>query len=306
MALDYNELDAHVRDKYIPVLQDQYYYSTPLTALLMAKSKVTYDSGKQIDQPVLYGELPSGWYNGLDTFDISSVEESTLAKFDWKQFYVNVTIDGTTLLKVEGSEKVLSIIETKMENASKTFNKQLNESMFVDGGAKALETLGDGINTTGTYGEINKATNSWWQGNVNSTGGAFSMDMLQTEYGNCSDGQIHPDLILTTQAIYNKIWARVQPVQRGNLDNTPGIAGIGFTGINFNQATIVVDNYCPSGHIYLLNSDFWKMIVHSKRDMYWTDKKVPLNQDAYVRQLLWAGALFTVAPRWNGQITNVT
>jgi hypothetical protein len=209
MALDYNEVDAHVREKYIPVLQDQYYKSTPLMALLMAKSKITYNSGARIDQPVLYGELPSGWYSGLDTFDISTVEETTLAKFDWKQFYVDVTIDGTTELKVEGDEKILSIIETKMENASKTFQKQLNESMFVDQGAKALLTLTDGINTTGTYGDINKATYSWWQGNVNSTGGAFSMDMLQTEYGNCSDGQVHPDLIITTQDIYNKIWARV-------------------------------------------------------------------------------------------------
>jgi len=209
MALDFNEIDTHVRDKYIPVLQDQYYLSTPLMALLMAKSKVTYDSGKQIDQPVLYGELPSGWYTGLDTFDISTVEETTLAKFDWKQFYTNVTIDGTTILKVEGSEKVLSIVETKMENAGKTFNKRLNESMFEDKGTKALLTLADGINTTGTYGEINKATYDWWQGNVNSTGGAFSMDMLQTAYGDSSDGQIHPDLIITTQAIFNKIWARV-------------------------------------------------------------------------------------------------
>jgi len=306
MALTYDELDAHVRDKYIPVLQDQYYKATPLTALLMAKSKVVYDSGKQIDQPVLYGELPSGWYEGLDTFNIATVENTTLAKFDWKQFYVDVTIDGTTLLKIEGSEKILSIVETKMENASKTFQKQLNESMYTDQGSKALETIGAGIAETGTYGEISKDTYDWWQGKVNSTGGAFSMDMLQTQYGECSDGQAHPDLIITTQAIYNKIWARVQPVQRGNLDNTPGIAGIGFTGINFNQATIVVDNYCPEGYIYLLNTDFWKMVVHRKRDMYWTDKKVPLNQDALVRQLLWAGALFTVAPRWSGMITGVT
>lgn len=306
MALTYNELDAHVREKYIPVLQDQFYYSTPLMAQLMSKSKVVFNSGAKIDIPVLYGDLPNGWYTGLDTFDISSVETTTLAKFDWKQMYVDVTLDGTTILKVEGDEKVLSIVETKMENAGKTFSRAFSQALYADQGDKAILPLTDAIATSGTYGEINKATYSWWQGNVNTTGGAFDMDMLQGMYGDCCDGAIQPDLIITTQDIYDKIWLRVQPQQRGNLDNTPGLANIGFSGIKFNNATIVVDSYCNSGYIYVLNTNFWKMVVHQKRNMYWTDKKVPLDQDAWVRQLLWAGALCCSAPRWQGYISNVS
>jgi hypothetical protein len=84
MALTYDEIDAHVRDKYIPVLQDQFYYSFPLMVQLMSKARVVYDSGDKISQPVLYGDLPHGWYSGLDTFDISQVETTTLAKFAWK------------------------------------------------------------------------------------------------------------------------------------------------------------------------------------------------------------------------------
>jgi len=306
MELTYNELDAHVRDKYIPVLMDEFYYSTPLMAQLMNKNKVIYDSGQKIDIPVLYGDLPNGWYEGLDTFDISMVETTTLAKFDWKQLYVDVTLDGTTELKIEGDEKILSIIETKMENASKTFSRAFSQALYADQGAKAILPLTDAIATTGTYGEIDKATYSWWQGNVNTTGGAFDMDMLQGIYGDCCDGAVQPDLIVTTQDIYDKIWLRCQPQQRGNLDNTPGLANIGFSGIKFNAATIVVDSYCNAGYIYVLNTNFWKLIVHKKRNMYWTDKKFPLNQDAWVRQLLWAGALACSAPRWQGYISSVS
>ena len=306
MALTYNELDAHVRDKYIPVLMDQFYSSTPMMATLMSKAKVVYDSGQKIDIPVLYGDLPNGWYEGLDTFDISQVETTTLAKFDWKQLYVDVTLDGTTILKIEGDEKILSIVATKMENAAKTFSRAFSQAIFADQGAKAILPLTDAMATTGTYGEIDKSTYSWWQGNVNTTGGAFDMDMLQSMYGDCSDGAIQPDLIVTTQDIYDKIWLRVQPQQRGNLDNSPGLAKIGFSGISFNKATIVVDSHCNSGYIYVLNTDFWKQVVHKKRNMFWTEKKVPLNQDAWVRQLLWAGALCCSAPRWNGYISNVS
>lgn len=306
MALTYDELDAHVRDKYIPVLQDQFYCSTPLFAQLMAKDLVTYDSGKQIDQPVLYGDLPSGWYQGLDTFDISSRETTTLAKFDWKLMYVDVTIDGETELKIEGDEKILSIVSTKMDNASKTFHRRMEMATFESQGTKAIVPLTTALATTGDYGEISKTNYSWWRANTDTTGGAFSMDMLQSMYGSCSDGPLQPDLIITTQAVYDKIWARVQPVQRANLENTPGLAKVGFSGISFNKATIVVSKYCPTGYIFVLNTDFWKLVVHRKRNMYWTPPKIPLNQDAFVRQLLWAGALFCIGPRWNGYISSVT
>jgi hypothetical protein len=172
-----------------------------------------------------------------------------------------------------------------MENASKTFSRAFSQALYDDQGSKAILPLTDAIAESGTYGEINKATYSWWQGNVNTTGGAFDMDMLQGIYGDCCDGAVQPDLIVTTQDIYDKIWLRVQPTQRGNLDNTPGLANIGFSGIKFNNATIVVDSYCNSGYIYVLNTDFWRLVVHKKRNMYWTDKKVPINQDALIISL---------------------
>ena len=307
MALSYDELDAHVQDKYIPILQDQFYYSFPLITRLMSKSKVIYDSGQKIVQPVLYGDLNAGWYTGLDQFDISTKETTTVAKFDWCQMYVNVTLDGTTELKVEGDEKILSIVATKMDNAQKTFSKKMEQAIFaVATGANAIECLVAAIATTGTYGEIAKGDYSWWRGQVNSTGGAFSMSMLQAIYGDCSDGNVQPDLIITTQDIYDKIWARTQPSQRGDLTNGPDLAKVGFTGISFNKATIVVDNYCPSGYIFVLNTNFWKMVVHRRRNMYWSPPKVPLDQDAWVRQLFWAGALVCQAPRYNGYISSVS
>uniref|UniRef100_A0A6M3KSI7 Putative capsid protein n=1 Tax=viral metagenome TaxID=1070528 RepID=A0A6M3KSI7_9ZZZZ len=287
---------------------DQFYYSFPLVTRLMSKNKVVFDSGPKIDVPILYGDLNSGWYSGLDQFDISTKATTTLAKFDWKQLWVNVTLDGETELKVEGDEKILSIIATKMDNAQKTFTKDLESALYATSwtNTKAIAPLISAISITGIYGEINKADYSWWQGKVDSTGGAFSMSMLQAIYGDCSDGAIQPDLIVTTQNIYDKIWARCQPSQRGDMTNAPDLARVGFTGISFNKATILVDNYVPSGYMYVLNTDFWKLVVHRKRNMYWTPPKVPLDQDAWIRQLLWAGAMVCTAPRYNGYISSVS
>jgi hypothetical protein len=308
MALTYDELDAHVRDKYVPILQDQLYYSNPVLAQLTSKSKVVYDSGAHIRQPVLYGEENAGWYRGLDEFNIATKQTTTLAVFNWALFYVNITIDGETLLKVEGDEKVLSILGTKMDNAGKTFGKQMEAAFYADQGVKAIRPFTEALAGSGTtYAEISKTDNAWWRGGyTNTTGGAFSMSMLETGYSTLTDGPVNPDLIITTPAIYDKIWLRVQPAQRGNLENAPGIAKVGYTGISFNKATVLISKYCPAGYIFLLNTDYWKFVIHRKRNMTWTEPKVPLNQDAYVRQLLWAGALCCVAPRWSGYISNVS
>lgn len=309
MALTYDEIDAHVRKKFIPTLVDQFYFSFPMFVRLASKSNIQFNSGKNIAIPLLYGDLPGGSYSGLDTFDVSKRETTTHAEWNWKLYYVDVTMDGETELKVEGDEKILSLVKTKMQNAGLTMRKMMTQGLFATSAGnsgKDINTLIEGIATTGTYGAIDKATYSWWQGSVNTTGGTTTLDMLQTRYADCSDGAIQPDLIITTDTIYNKIWARVQPAQRYLTDAHADVRAAGFTGINFNQAAIVVDKYCPSGYMFMLNTDYWKFITHSKRNFKWTSPKVPIDQDAYVRQLLWAGNCVCVAPRWQAYISSMT
>lgn len=258
----------------------------------------------------MYGDLPGGSYSGLDTFDISTRQTTTLAKWDWKQYYVDVTIDGNTMLRAKGTEKVLDIVESKMTNASKTVKKLLTQDVFGDGtgnSGKAIDGLLNGIATTGTYGGIAKGTYDWWQGQYDSTGGSFTLNMVQTQCGETTDGSTKPDVIITTQSIWNKFWARVQPAQRYiSSKRNADLAQIGFSGIEFNDAVVLADKYCPAGYIFILNTDYWKLVVHRDRDMSWTPPKVPLDQDAYVRQVLWAGNLVCQAPRWQGMISSVT
>jgi len=84
MALTFSQLDAHVRAKYIPVLVDNVFVGNPILTKLLAKNKITYDSGSEIRVPILYGKKKGGSYSGLDRFDINPVQTRNVAKFDWK------------------------------------------------------------------------------------------------------------------------------------------------------------------------------------------------------------------------------
>lgn len=312
MALTYEDLDAAVMKKFLPKAIEQIFIGNPILTKLLAKGQVIFDGGLKIAQPIIYGKLASGSYKGLDTFDISYKQTQTYAEWDWKNHYCNVTIPGDDLAKTEGDSKIIGLLASKMETATLTAHDDFATFFFGDGtgnGGKDFDGLLNGVDN-GTlydsYGGISRATNTWWKAQLDSTGGATTIDAINSMIGSCTIAQKKPDLAFTTQAIYDKIWARIQPQQRF-LDSKSQLAQVGFTGINFNgHCEIIVDNHCPSGYIFFMNTDYWKLILNRKRNFYWTPEKTPVDADAYVRQLLTMGNLLTVQPRVQGQLSGLT
>jgi hypothetical protein len=95
----------------------------------------------------------------------------------------------------------------------------------------------------------------------------------------------------------------VQPSQRYPVG--PGfdaLAKIGFDAININGAAVVVDAHSPAGYVWGLNTRYVKLVMHEKRDFHFTGFKVPINQDAIVGQILWAGNLVVTSPRLQFQM----
>ena len=290
----------------------QIFIGNAILTKLMAKSQIVFDSGLKIAQPVVYGKLASGSYWGMDPFDISYKETQTYAEWSWKGHWVNVTIPQTDLAITEGDEKIIGLLASKMETATMTAHDDLATMFFSDGtgnGSKDLDGLLNGIDSGtlyATYGGISRTTNGWWKAQLDSTGGAVTIDAVNTMLGSCTIAQKKPDLCFTTQTLYDKLWARVQPQQRF-LDSKSALAQVGFTGINFNgHCEIIVDNHCPAGYMFFLNTDYWKLVLNRKRNFYWTNEKTPPDADAYVRQMLTLGNLICNQPRVQGQLNGLS
>ena len=206
MALDFAQIDAHVQHKYIPVLVDNVFTGNPLLTKLMSKNKVVYDSGQTIRSPILYGKKKGGAYSGLDRFDINPVKTRNLASFDWKSLYVNVTIVGDDIDKIEGTEKILGLVENEVKEAELKMKDMLSEQMFGDGtgtSSKELDGLKNAIDDTthaAEYGGIapadlgSNSTNRIWQSVVSGTGGAVTLSRVKGLMGDATYGTEVPDL----------------------------------------------------------------------------------------------------------------
>jgi hypothetical protein len=297
---------------------DQVFIASPLFARLRAKNQIVIDSGREIILPFIFDKLTSGSYEYADTFDVSYKKTDDYMKFDWKGAWVNITIDNWTLALNNGVEGVIPLLEAKMQNAEMTLIDTLSSWTMTDPtDPKAFDGLWNGVddgNTYATYGNIARtagfsygttgyqALNSY----IDSTGGNITLDRLRYAMGKTTVGNKTVDLILCRQNIYDQIWARVQPSQRFLGDRSNDLVNVGFKGIDFDGAAIMVDNHLPSGTVYGLNTDFIKMFLNKDRNFYFSDWQRPINSDQRVAQILVIGNLMVQAPRLNFKFTGLT
>jgi hypothetical protein len=280
----------------IPQVVDNLYLSTPVFKILDMEERITADGGTRIEQPFIYDRPPGGSYRGMDTLDITRRKTKSLLQFEWKQYYAAVTIDGLTRLKTSGERAVVDLVDVELQGAELALKQDLGIDLYLDGTGnnnKALDGFDIAIATTGTYGGINRtvdAEGTAIRGQVDTTGGPFTLQALQSMWGAATFGPEHPSLLATTQAIFDAAWARLQPQQRfpqGAVAEE--LAKAGFSVIMFNGVPLTVDQAVAAGTLYGLNTKFIKLIAHQQRaDLEVEGPLTPTMQDARTWRLLWA------------------
>lgn len=288
--------------KYRPQLTDNIFVELPLLYWLKESGKIRQvDGGEQIVEPLLYAQnTTAASYAGYDSIDITPQEGITAAVYDWKQFAVTVAISGIEEAKNSGETAVINLLKSKIEQAEMSAADKLNEQLHGLGtgnGSKDFAGLQQYIPTdptTGTVGGINRATagNEFWRPSVNTAGAdtALTIPDMSTRYNNVSrgGGKDHPDWILTTQALWEKYEALLQPALRYADAKT---ADAGFQNLLYRSTPVVWDSDCTAGWMYFLNSKYINLVVHSKKWFKPTEFQTPIGQDAKYSHLYSYGNL---------------
>lgn len=295
-----------------PKLVDNVFKSAPLWGILKKKNAIKTRGGKEIWENFIYAGFNSGSYGRGDEFNTEVTDFSTVMRFKWKHVYTPCNLDVIDVELNDSPEQVFDLVDAALNNAELSLINELGEQVFGDGtgnAGKDLDGLAIACSQTGTYGGITRTTTDGDPGKAiraaveNTTGGVLSLSQINQDFGSCVVGQMAPDMILTTQNLWNRIWDRSQPSER----NQPGqIRDIGFRTVNINGAEVVVDSHCPAGAYYILNTDTWVLHVHPKNDFRFRGFMEPTNQQRQIGQLLFWGNLVCVGPRYNGRTLNVT
>lgn len=294
-----NVVTSIARRYILPEVTDNIYNSNPLFFRLNQANKRIVRGGTQIEVPLMYQRFAAGGaYSGLDLLDITPSDTVRNAAFDWRQYYVPVTVDGLTLIKTDSPEAIADFIRLYFAQAEMELGELLGDGVFSDGttNTKKIDGLKGAVDDNTvltTYGGLSRNTYTWWKSTVD-TSNTLTLTELQTTFGTVTKGGRHPTLIVSTQANYNRFW--VLNVAKENFYVQPvavdeQLANAGFTNQLFNGVPFLVDSHVQANHLYMLNEDFINLAVSPRGDFYMEDFQTAINQDAMVSKLFWAGNL---------------
>lgn len=296
--------------KYRDQLTDNVFTARPLTYFLTDKGRIRMiDGGTKIIEPLIYGQNSTvASYSGYDTIGLTAQTGITAAEFEWKQYAASIAISGIEEAKNNGDSAILNLLEAKVMQAEESLREGFNTMFFGDGtgnSAKDWNGLGNLVSTTGTVGGINRATagNEYWRSYAESTAAALTLAQMNTAYNSVSIGNDHPDMILTTQTLYEKYESLLTPALRYTDTKT---ADAGFQNLLFKAAPVTFDTGCTAGVMYFLNSKYLTLVGHSGKWFSQTEFVRPENLDAKYALIMCYGNLTVRNAKKQGKLTAKT
>lgn len=328
----------------LPTVADNVYRSDVLFAMLRENNLRTW-SGRQINENFLYDVENGGFYGTGDTFDITQKQVNTAGAWLPKNLYTNVTLNlEMTEVYNMGAQAVVSIADTRMQNAALTSAARLAIALYRGGqGSRVLalngmpEILNDGITagydseTYTTYGTVTRngtigtALNSPMtvadSGVDSNISGPILIPTLDRLYNSVQIGTSFADVMITTNLGMSYISNKFQPLQRTETQD----GRFGFNSLVYKQARVFQSQYAPGTIVpekgaslgfptgltgetlWLLKSkDFQFYEASGLFGLQFTGWKVAQDNNSIAGQQLFAGNIINISPRQSRYAFNIT
>jgi hypothetical protein len=305
-----------------------------LTKLKQRGNIKTFDGGNTIMQELSFSSNGNaGWYSGYETLPIAAQDVISSAEYTIKQAACPVTISGLEQLQNAGKQRIVDLLDSRMDVAESSMANLIAAGLYSDGtaaGGKQIDGLLKQVATitTGTVGGIDRNTWLFWRNQyfrMATTGGAVvSATNVQTYmnrmWSSLVRGNDRPDLILMDNTLWSFYMASLQSIQR--FAGTES-AKLGFVSLKYMDADVVLDggmqiNWTstgaagtspvgvPSASAYFLNTKYMFYRPHASRNMVPLSpgQRYSVNQDAAVQIMAWAGNLTSSGLQFQGRMDN--
>jgi len=282
-----------------------------------------FSGGNIILQEIMYNDPATqnaGSYSGYDVIDITPNSPISAAQYDIKQYAAAVSMSGLETLQNSGKERIIDLLEGRMQVAEKQMVNQLSVGLYSDGtgnGGKDLTGLAVAVADSpgsGTYGGIDRLTWSFWRNTAFSSatdGGSAATSANIQSYMNrvllqLVRGSDAPDLAVADTNYYRLFLESLQAIQRIASEE---LGALGFTALKYMGAGKSMDVVLDGGiggaiganRMYFLNTDFIFLRPHRERNMVPIGgDRMSVNQDAVVKLIGWAGNLTCSGPQFSG------
>jgi hypothetical protein len=226
--------------------------------------------GRQLDEPLLYNELATKFYDGFETFAIDTSQEViTNAVYQWKQLGGFSFISGKEKIMNREKWQAVSIAESRIDALIAGLRNKTGLSIYSLGTGEGGKEFGglrllvsdDGV---GTVGGIDASVETWWQNNFDfgtaDITAATILSKMNAMQLACTRGADQPNLIVANGAYFTAYWESLQENAR---HTSPKLADAGFRTLEFVGTPVVYDPQCATdltnpgaGRMYFLNTKY--------------------------------------------------
>ena len=245
---------------------------TPLYDMLNEKNKIKerVPDGTHFEIPIRYGNLKQNqkWFGRGEVFGEKEAEFMTRLKYETRNLGDSITRFWDDERKNRGKARILNYVEEVIETHTESLADTLGKASWaVDrSDPMAMQGLPELISVTpavGTVGGIDRSKNPYLRNQVKSFTGltidANLLDEMETMINNCSKwkskGRKTPDIIITTQAIYERYKKLARALGVYEMNTADRRVNLGLGGCMYGSAQMFWDPDCVEGNMYFLNTD---------------------------------------------------
>ena len=310
------ELTSVTRRAYIEKLIVQIYQSSPLMAALIANANTATGGFSSVTVPVQGASMVTAQWSGYDGNFAQPASQPGVqnAEFNMKLMTVPVQLLGMESI-VQMDHSILPLIEARMNDTTNTAMDLMSTAIYGNTtNAQAFIGLpgavDDGTNLV-TYGNINRNTYPFWKSKVYAPGGTPSPTralVLQYVAGTFKNGSEVPTFgivgpgtwTLLAQDFVSSERYEINPGssfdQGAAKEDGPRSA---FRALMVAGMPVFMDQYCPEGTMYLLNSNYLSLYIHEQGSFNFTGfySAVPNFQLGYVGVVVAIAELVNTKPK---------
>lgn len=264
---------------------------------LKAKGNVRIVSGgTKFTHPVLYAKNSSfASISKMGTIDLPTTDPISASDWDIKVLAGSIVLPDLDVAMNSGSkEKLLDYANAKKLEAETSMSELLGDQVFASSpGANDFDSIPkiieeDPSTSTVEPGGISGSVYSWWRNySYDTTVTGFNsasagINAIDTSVNNATKGIMGPKLIVTTSSIFTLYMIGLSSQARYTSMESGDAA---FRELMYGTMPFIIDDNCPSGNLYGIDTDSIRMQVLAQGDF----KQTPFR---FAEQQLAQSALF--------------
>lgn len=361
------DVQNFVLDDIAPKVIDTVLRSNVLLQVLLTEKKSRFVGKNKVVNIKYRKQGNGGSFNGLDTFATNFLDTTLQLVFTPSFYEQPLVFAGTDLSLADSTEAVIEYYITRGQEVAQEMADGIGTMLYGDGTGNSgkdflgLRAIVDDGTLVATYGGLNRGTyteaafaggldpsrtgfgvGSLIGGNVKSSVGTLTLDILDSAYRAAWSGNFRPTLIVTTKEVYRILEKLFQPVTNMQMQQyasptltatktiQPLMAQQGYASLFYKGIPVLVDEKCPTGYLFMLNmetlefptKDMWNSdpvaVSTSNIDGQYAENMekaigfsigklvTPVNQYGMIQHMYFGGQFYCTNPKFNSTLSGIT